>query len=100
MRTNALTQAVIFASGLVFATSGIFAGPEPIDTGKDSKTVELQPAPVCAPRWYVSLGGGAEWDIGANDFTREVRYSAFGFFPGIGPFSVTQRTPSLDWHDV
>jgi hypothetical protein len=100
MQTNALTRVVIFACGFVLAATNAFAGPEQITTGKESKDVPIEQAPACDPRWWVNVGGGAEWDIGSTDFSRDFHYTVFGFFPGIGPFSVSQRSPALQWDDV
>jgi hypothetical protein len=47
---------------LVFTFGSIYAG----DYSKDKAIV--QPAPVCDPRWYISIGGGIDLDYQATDF--------------------------------
>lgn len=101
MKTNALAKVLVLAGGFVFAASAnVFAGPEPITSGKESKEVQMQQAEPCDPRWWISVGGGAEWDIGSTDFSRDFHFTRIGFIPGGGPFSVSQRSPALEWDDV
>ncbi len=43
------------------------AGPDYSKT-----TVEASPQPVADPRWYVSIGGGTDFDYGVTDFSNRV----------------------------
>lgn len=100
MKTKTLTRVLFIAAGLCAASANVFSGPEPLGAGKESKEVQLLPAPVCDPRWWISVGGGAEWDIGSTDFSRDFHFTRFGFITGAGPFSVSERSPALEWDDV
>lgn len=73
MRTNALTKTfflslVLALSGTAFTTA--FAGSA--DYSKDKAV--MAPAPICDPRWYISIGGGIDIDFQATDFVSETSY--------------------------
>jgi hypothetical protein len=71
---SSLTKCLSVAASAALFSAGIltsaFAGPERID----SKDKMIMAPPVCDPRWYVSLGGSVDFDIGsdfASGFTAE-----------------------------
>src|SRR4051812_32657751 len=59
-KSFAIVSAILF--GMAITTS--FAGPEPLDHSKD-KVVMTQPA-VCDPRWFISIGGSVDPDLGSD----------------------------------
>ena len=59
-----LTVISLAAFGLI---QTVVAGPERIDNSKDKF---VAPAPVCDPRWYISLGGSTDFPFG--DFSNGV----------------------------
>lgn len=76
MRTNALTKTFFLALALAFSGAAFtttFAGSA--DYSKDKAIVA--PAPVCDPRWYISIGGGFDFDYGATDFVNGVDAQVF-----------------------
>jgi hypothetical protein len=65
MTTKTLTRHLfLVAVAVVGIAPAIFAGSA--DYSKDKGMV--QQAPVCDPRWYVSIGGGIDIDFQATDF--------------------------------
>src|SRR4051812_2591095 len=88
-------------AGFALFVSGIttFAGPE-MSTGKESKAVQMEQAPGCDTRWYFSLDGGADFDIGNSSFSHEFESTIFAFNPLVGPFAVTQTSPKVKWDDA
>ncbi|MEY2546544.1 MAG: hypothetical protein QOG48_1661, partial [Verrucomicrobiota bacterium] len=100
MNRNAfIVSLVISAAAFVSFNQALYAGPETISSGKESKQVQMEQAPVCDPRWYFSLGGGADFDLGSTDFTRAFEYRMVSGLLG-GPATLSQHAPSLDWSDV
>ena len=74
----------------VLIVASAWAGPEPVDTGKDKNVVQTA-EPECD--WYVSIGGGVDVDYGATDFVRE--HTIPSLFGG-----ATFHTPSASWNDA
>jgi hypothetical protein len=92
-----LFAVVLGIAGIVPAT---FAGPEQLPSSVSSKDKEVQMVqpPVCDPRWYISMGGGADFNIGGqlvNGFDTN-----FDVLTIIGPFPATAHVQSRDWDDV
>lgn len=88
MTPSALTKYFIVVLAAVGFVPALMAGPEQLpDRSKESKNVEMvQPPPVCDPRWYISIGGGGDFNIGdthINDAVRrDFNVQFFGFpFP-------------------
>jgi hypothetical protein len=71
MSSTALTKLFVF-----FAAVGILpcvsAGPEPSPDRSKDKEVQMVQQPVCDPRWYFSIGGGGDFNIGDNTLNEEV----------------------------
>jgi hypothetical protein len=96
-----LTNRFIKAAFLAICVAGAgpftsaLAGPEPIqDNSKDKAIQEI--APVCDPRWYISIGGDAEINFGGNHFNKGAdRDFSFG---NLGTASVD--IDSHDYNDV
>ena len=61
------TAAALLGAGVL--TSAV-AGPAPADYSKDKKQVVQK---EYEPKWYVSLGAGAEFDLGATRFSERSR---------------------------
>ena len=69
-----------------------WAGPEPItDVSKDQNLIEQKAERAC--NWYVSIGGGADFDYGSTEFNRGRT------IPGAGGLAVIDL-PSHDFNDV
>ena len=67
MRTTLTKYSFIAVSAALFVAGSLnssFAGPEPIDSSKDK--VVMAPPPVCDPRWYISIGGSVDPDLGSD----------------------------------
>jgi hypothetical protein len=64
--------------GMAASVSAIFAGPEPIaDNSADKNVIEQKVEREC--NWYVSIGGGVDFDFDATHFNRShVIPGAFG----------------------
>ncbi len=88
------------ASLALYAAGTTFAGPEIMSTGKESKAVQMEQAPACDPRWYFSLGGGADFDIGNSGFSHAFESSVPGFNLTFGPFLARQSSPKVQWDDA
>lgn len=86
-----LGAAIFFAGGMSATT---FAGVEVLpDYSKDKKTI-VQQQPVCDPRWYISVGGGGDFDFGATDINHAFTSD---FVAGV---PVTAFIKSHDWNAV
>lgn len=86
-----LALSLLSAAGIFTNT---FAGPEPLpDSSKDKNPiVEI---PICNPRWYFTIGGGADINVGGtlnNGLTRDL-------IPQV-PGLVTVFVKHHDWSDV
>jgi len=83
-----LTAGLLCGGGFVTTT---FAGPEAISSKDKNPIVEVPTA--CEPRWYLSIGGGADFDLGRTHINKSV------FAPGIAPFT-TAYIKEHKWNDV
>lgn len=98
MKTATLTKSCIFAVATASSllTLGLFtpayAGPERLYDSSKDKTV-MAPPPVCDPRWYISIGGGADFDSGRTDLNKAV------FGKSIAPFT-NAFIQKHNWNDV
>jgi hypothetical protein len=89
----------LFFGGGIAATS--LAGPESLpDYSKGKNPVIEEVAPVCDPRWYISLGGGIDVDLGGTDLTHNFDKDFFSFFLGIFPDASRAEIQSHDWNDA
>ena len=61
--------ALVTALGAGSVVSG-FAGPEPITDYSKGKEPIVETKPVEECNWYISLGGGVDFDYGTTDFNR------------------------------
>ncbi len=50
------------------------------DRSKDKEVQMMQQAPVCDPRWYFSIGGGADFNVGDTSINKKVDAFAVAFF--------------------
>ena len=96
-----LTKLSIFAASIATAffsggiPTSILAGPEPLpDHSKDKVQMVEQPT-VCDPKWYISIGGNAEFDFGGSDF---VNGTSESFDLGLAFFDA--QIESQDYTDV
>jgi hypothetical protein len=88
----------LFVGGGIVTTS--FAGPESLpDYSKGKNPVIEETAPVCDPRWYISLGGGLDIDLGGTDLTHNFDRDFTSFF-FIFPVASRAEMQSHDWNDV
>ena len=72
--TQTILSTVFLTSGFIIST---FAGPASIpDYSKDKNPVVQQT--VCDPKWYISIGGGTDFDYQATDFFNSARSLVFG----------------------
>jgi hypothetical protein len=70
-----------------------FAGPEAIPDYSKGKEIVEQQANVKECNWYVSVGGGADFDYGSTDFNRSRNV--------VGAFGLAEiRVASHDFEDV
>ena len=77
-----------------------FAGPESLpDYSKGKNPVIEEVAPVCDPRWYISLGGGIDVDLGGTDLTHNFDKD-FTSFIFIFPVASRAEIQSHDWNNV
>jgi hypothetical protein len=83
-----LTLSLLSAGGIFTNT---FAGPEPISSKDKNPIVEIPTA--CEPKWYLSIGGGADFDLGRTTLNKSV------FAPEIAPFT-TVYIKEHKWNDV
>jgi hypothetical protein len=102
MRINAFAKHFFI---MAVATAGIvpamLAGPEPLaDRSKDKEVQMEQQAPLCDPRWYISIGGGADFDLGSTKISHGFDANVFADTPAsfFTPFDLHFR--SHDWSDV
>lgn len=74
---NRLTPALLLAALLGSAPLGrICAGPQTYtDTSKDKQIIQEKHIEEC--KWYVSVGGGADFDFDSTDFVRDRSLSTF-----------------------
>ena len=106
MSTTTLTKpvrgALLTAVALLFG-QGILApalaGPEALPDYSKGKNVMEQAAPVCDPRWYISIGGGIDVDLGGTNishgFTEDFVVDTI-----FGPAPARAEVKSHDWSDV
>jgi hypothetical protein len=87
------TAAALLSAG---ALSTAFAGPAPADYSKDKKAVVKENE----PKWYISLGAGAEFDLGATRFSERSRTGFVspdaGFAIGAGSVSAQKYNDVYD----
>jgi len=98
MRTTLTKYSFIAVSAALFLAGSLtstFAGPEPIDSSKDS--VVMAPPPVCDPRWYISIGGSVDPDLG-SDFSNGLQETFV--FDDDDDDTVDVDVLSRDWDDV
>jgi hypothetical protein len=88
---KSLTKISLFAVSAALSCAGMFtsafAGPEPMDHSKD-KVVMTQP--MCDPRWYVSIAGSVDFNLGSE-------FSS-GFDEEVG--NSTTTILKRDWDDA
>jgi hypothetical protein len=97
--TRALLALCLFFGGGIIHTA--FAGPESLpDYSKGKNPVIEEVAPVCDPRWYISLGGGIDVDLGGTDLTHNFDKDFTSFFLGFIPVASRAEMQSHDWSDV
>lgn len=78
--TKTLTKPFVCALNLlalVFTFGSAYAGSA--DYSKDKAIV--QPAPVCDPRWYISIGGGLDLDYQATNFVNGTNFEPYAGNP-------------------
>ena len=90
-----LTKLSLFVASLATAffsggiPTSILAGPEPLpDHSKDK--VQMIEEKVCDPRWYISLGGSVDFQLG--EFSNGLHE--------FGPFGDEIDIESYDWDDI
>src|SRR5436305_6907919 len=87
-----LTLSLLIAGGISTKT---FAGPESLPGSSTDKNPIVE-IPTCKPRWYFTISGGADFNIGGtavtNGFTRDL-------FPPVPGFIVAFIKHN-DWNDV
>ncbi|MEY2480391.1 MAG: hypothetical protein QOI04_1318 [Verrucomicrobiota bacterium] len=92
MRKTAFTKIVTSALSTLLLTAGLitssFAGPESLrDNSKDKMVQAVEP--TCDPRWYISIGGGVDFNQG--EFSNGLVTTA-----GLTDLDIKSR----DWNDV
>ena len=88
--TTAALSALLLSAG--FITSS-FAGPESLRDNSKDKMVQAVEQPICDPRWYISIAGGADFDSGRTDLNKAV------FGESIAPFT-NAFIQEHKWSDV
>lgn len=79
----------------------VCAGPEPMGDYSKEKNPIVEQLPVCDPRWYISLGGGIDVDLGSTEVTNafESNFTVpIPDFPGFAPARFELK--SRDWNDA
>ena len=84
MSSKPLTLALLALALSFAATPVLFAGPAAIQDYSKDKEVPVRQEQICDPRWYVSVGGGGDFNIGNTALNQEVR--AFGLAPFTSAF--------------
>ena len=93
-----LALCIFFGGGI---TTSSFAGPESLpDYSKGKNPVIEEVAPVCDPRWYISIGGGIDVDLGGTDLTHNFDKDFTSFFLGFIPVASRAEIQSHDWNDA
>ena len=87
---------------VLFAAVGIprfvLSGPEPLPDRSKEKEVQMVQQPVCDPRWYFSISGGGDFNIGTTTLNEEVTVNG-SRVGGTSPFfesSAVVRAHSFD----
>src|SRR6266849_97640 len=73
----------------LFTLGSAYAGSPDYSKGKNM----VEPAPVCDPRWYISIGGGIDFDYGATDFVN-------GFDGGLDNTGLAATIRERSYNDV
>jgi hypothetical protein len=93
-----LALSLLFGGGIITTS---FAGPESLPDYSKGKNVIEEVAPVvCDPRWYISLGGGIDVDLGGTDFTHGYDRDFTSFFLGFIPVASRAELQANGWDDV
>jgi hypothetical protein len=81
-KTNMRPNLRFFAALLIAGSlaSAAYAGPSELPDYSKDKNPVVQQQRECDPRWYISIGGGTDFDYGATDFSNSVNalVPAFG----------------------
>jgi hypothetical protein len=88
--------------GLALLSTSAFAGPAAMTDMSKGKEIPVTQEETCDPRWYFSLGGGAEFNIGSSHIVNgfEEDFTAFGNIQGrIFPAPAHLAIDSRDWGD-
>jgi hypothetical protein len=87
-----LTKPFMLAASLAMALfqPAAFGGPESLPDHSKDKVQMIEQAPICDPRWYISLGGSVDFQLG--EFSNGVSE--------IGPGGVNIEIESYDWDEV
>ena len=85
-------SAALFVAGSLTSS---FAGTERVDSSKDK--VVMAPPPVCDPRWYISIGGSVDPDLG-SDFSNGLQETFV--FDDDDDDTVDIDIVSRDWDDL
>lgn len=93
------TRILALHLGAAALSVSLFAGPEPIATSAKDKEIPVTQE-VCDPRWYFSLGGGAEFNVGnshiVNEFDQDFSAVTIAGFPIPAHLDIRGR----DWGDT
>lgn len=91
-RTSAVELAAFLAIGFC---GSVLAGPEQMPVSSKDKEVQMeQAAAVCDPRWYFSIGGGIDVDLGSRDLNQALEPNYFN------NTLTTAYINEHDWDDV
>ncbi len=95
--TQNFRQFALLVSCVAGGLASAWAGPEPIQASAKDKEIQVI-TPVCDPRWYLNLGGGADFAVDGNltnGFNRDLKVQTL-----VGAFPARATGSSTNWNDV